>query len=339
MSVARADPLDGGQRAGPGIVVLAACALAAPLVLVDYQLIFVAEILIWGLFALSFGLVYGFGGMLSFAQALFFGAGCYGFNLATFKYSLGTWGAMAMGLAAAVLFAVPTGFIATRVRQHHFLIVTVILSVLTSAVLASGHWRWIAGPYVTRSLPFVPSLPLGPWEFSFGSEVFSFYFTTAFVALAVWLAWRFTSSPFGRALVAIRDNEDRCALIGLNVNFLRWMMFVFAGGIAGLAGTLYVLLARYTNLEFFEWTYSGKAVVAAIVGGASSLAGPFAGMAFYLITTEYLSRYFQQFAILFGLLLLLVVRFAPDGLYVTAARFSREAFNRFTTRRRAGDND
>lgn len=327
------------RRAPTGIAMLVACTLLAPVVLVDYQLIFVAEILIWGLFALSFGLVYGFGGMLSFAQALFFGAGCYGFNLATFKYQLGTWEAMALGLSAAVLFAIPTGFIATRVRQHHFLIVTVILSVLTSAVLASGHWRWIAGPYVTRSLPFVPTVALGPWEFSFGSEVFSFYFTSAVVALAVWLAWRFTSSPFGRALVAIRDNEDRAALIGLNVNFLRWMMFVFAAGIAGLAGTLYVLLARYTNLEFFDWTYSGKAVVAAIVGGASTLAGPFAGMAFYLITIEHLSRYFQQFAILFGLLLLVVVRFAPDGLYVTAARLWRERFGRNTAQPRTRDSD
>lgn len=334
---------DTGLRAWPGLAALAACALLAPLVLVDYQLIFVAEILIWGLFALSFGLVYGFGGMLSFAQALFFGAGCYGFNLATFKYSLGTWPAIGLGLSAAVLFAIPTGFIATRVRQHHFLIVTVILSVLVSAVLASGHWRWIAGPYVTRSLPFVPTVSLGPWEFSFGDEVFSYYFTAFLVAAAVWLAWRLVSSPFGKALVAIRDNEDRAELLGLNVNLLRWMMFVFAAGIAGLAGALYVLLARYTNLEFFDWTYSGKAVVAAILGGAGSLAGPFAGMAFYLVTTEYLSRHFQQFAILFGLLLLLVLRFAPAGLYVTAVRLARDAVSRartqFRLQRHAADGE
>jgi len=310
------------------LLVLAACALAAPLALADYQLVFAAEILVWGLFALSFGLVYGFGGMLSFAQALYFGMGCYGFNLATYKYSLGTWGAIGAGVAAACLFAIPTGYIATRVRRHHFLIVTVILSVLTSAMLASGHWRWIAGPYVTRSLPFVPELSLGPWQFSFGSEVFTFYFTTAAVAAAVWLAWRLVSSPFGRALAAIRDNEARAELVGLNVNLLRWMMFTFAAGVAGLAGTLYVLLARYTNLEFFDWTYSGKAVVAAILGGASSLAGPFAGMAFYLVTTEHLSRYMEQVAIVFGLLLLAVVRFAPEGIYVACARRLREAFER-----------
>lgn len=312
-----------------GPAVLAVAGVAGPLALVDYQLIFVAEILIWGLFALSFGLVYGFGGMLSFAQALYFGAGCYGFNLATFKYGMGTWGALASGVAAAVLFAIPTGYIATRVRQHHFLIVTVILSVLTSAVLTSGHWRWVAGPYVTRSLPFVPAFALGPLEFSFGDEAVAYYFTITLVAVSVCLAWRVVSSPFGRALRAIRDNETRSELIGLDVNFLRWMMFVFAGGIAGLSGTLYVLLARYTNLEFFEWTYSGKAVVAAVLGGAGSLAGPFAGMAFYLVAAEHLSRYFQQFVIIFGVLLLIVIRFAPDGLYVASARWARESWARW----------
>jgi branched-chain amino acid transport system permease protein len=312
----------------PSVLLLLATSLLAPLLLVDYQLIFVAEIAVWGLFALSFGLVYGFGGMLSFAQAIYFGAGCYGFNLATYKFGLGTWGAMGLGTAAAVIFAVPTGYIATRVRQHHFLIVTVILSVLVTAVLTSGHWRWIAGPYITRSLPFVPEVSFGPLTFSYGSELFSYYFTLAVVGLAVWLAARVVASPFGRALKAIRANEQRAELIGLEVNRLRWLMFVFAAGIAGLSGTLYVLLARYTNLEFFEWTYSGKAVVAAVLGGAGSLAGPFAGMAFYLTVTEHLSRYFQQFAILYGVLLLVVLRFAPAGLYVTATRWLADLLSR-----------
>ena len=325
---------DSGAKPSAGVLLLVAAGLLAPLLLVDYQLVFVAEIAVWGLFALSFGLVYGFGGMLSFAQAIYFGAGCYGFNLATFKFGLGTWSAIGLGTAAAVIFALPTGYLATRVRQHHFLIVTVILSVLVTAVLTSGHWRWIAGPYITRSLPFVPEVGFGPLSFSYGSELFSYYFTLALVGLAVGLAARVVESPFGRALKAIRANEQRAELIGLDVNRLRWLMFVFAAGIAGLSGTLYVLLARYTNLEFFEWTYSGKAVVAAVLGGASSLAGPFAGMAFYLTVTEYLSRHFQQFAILYGVLLLVVLRFAPAGLYVTAARWLFDQWNRQAARSR-----
>ena len=297
------------------LAAFAAVMAGLPWILPDYQRVFAAEICIWGLFALSFALVYGYGGMLSFAQAVFFGFGCWGFNLGTFYFGFNIWGAVVCAFLAAALIALPIGYFATRVRQHHFLIVTVIVSVLVLAVLASGHWRWIAGPYVTRSLPAPPEIPLGLATFSFASETTAYYFTVVMVGLALCASWALVRSPFGRALLALKDNEMRAQLIGLNVNFLRWMMFVAAAGVAGYAGSLYALLARYTNLEFFHWTYSGKAVIWAVIGGVQSLFGPFVGAAFYMIANEYLSRYFEQFIVLFGILMLVILRFAPDGLW------------------------
>ena len=157
-----------------GVICLAAFFAVLPWLVPNYQQVFIAEILIWGLFALSFALVFGYGGMLSFAQAVFFGAGCYGFNVGTYYFGFNTWG--------AIFSAVPVGFIATRVRQHHFLIVTIIISVLVTTILASGHWKWIAGPYVTRSLTFVPEVPLGFVTFSFFKEEVAYYFTVVMVA-------------------------------------------------------------------------------------------------------------------------------------------------------------
>ena len=295
-----------------GLIVAAA---ALPWPLPDYLRIFSAEVLIWGLFAMSFAMVYQWGGMLSFAQAVFFGAGCTGFNLAILRFHLNTWGALCMAVLAAVAFALPVGYVATRVRQHHFLIVTVILSVLVSTILSSGHWRWLTGPYVTNALTFVPQVPLGIVTLGFGDELVAYYFTATMVGLAIAVAFLLVRSPFGRALLAIRDNDERAELIGLDVKLLRWMMFVAAAAVAGLSGCLYALLARYTNLEFWDWTYSGRAVVMAILGGTGSLAGPFVGTAFYMITAEWLSRYFEQFMILVGLLLLVMIRWAPQGLW------------------------
>ena len=298
-----------------GIACLAAVLLVLPLMAGDFLRVFIAEILIWGLFAMSFAMVYGYGGMLSFAQAVFFGAGCYGFNLGTFYFHLNTWGAMGSAVVTAMVFAFPVGYIATRVKQHHFLLVTVIISVLITTTFASGHWRWIAGPFVTRSLTFVPELPLAVVTLSFLDTTVTYYFTVAMVGLIFGLSWMLVNSPFGGALVAIRDNERRAQLVGLNVNTLRWMMFVAAAGVAGCSGALYALLARYTSLAFWHWTYSGKAVVMAIVGGAGSLVGPFVGTAFYMIATEHLSRYFEQFIVIFGVIMLLVIRYAPEGLW------------------------
>src|SRR5262245_43086242 len=136
MSTATRPSSDAGKRMLFVVGVLAAGLLFLPLTLAEFQRVFVAEIFIWGLFAMSFALVYGYGGMLSFAQAVFFGAGCYGFNLGTFYYGLNTWGAIISAVVAAIALAAPIGLIATRARSHHFLIVTVIFSVLVYMMLS-----------------------------------------------------------------------------------------------------------------------------------------------------------------------------------------------------------
>ncbi len=91
-------------------------------------------------------------------------------------------------------------------------------------------------------------------------------------------------------------------------------MFVAAAAVAGYGGSLYVLLARYTNLEFFHWSYSGRAVIMAILGGVHTLLGPFVGTAFYMISAEYLSRHMTEFMVVFGVLLLVIIRYAPEGI-------------------------
>jgi branched-chain amino acid transport system permease protein len=317
MTNARRIRIWSGTDRRPWLVLLMAAGIFVllPWFLTEFQRIFVAEIYVWGLFAMSFAIVYGFGGMLSFAQAVFFGAGCYGFNLGTFYFGFNTWGAVICAVIAAIGLAVPIGLIATRARSHHFLIVTVIFSVLVHSILSSGHWRWIAGPYVTRSLTFVPEVSLGVVTLSFQSEIVVYYFTLAIVGLTLGLCTLLVTSPFGRALLAQRDNETRASLIGLNVISLRFTVFVIAAGVAGLSGALYALLARYTNLEFFHWSYSGLAVVMAMIGGVHSLIGPFIGTAIYMLAAEYLSRYFESFVIFVGILLLIVVRYAPMGVW------------------------
>lgn len=294
----------------------------------DFQRSFLAEILVWGVFALSVSLVFGVGGMLSFAQALYFGAGCWGYNVAVFAYGLSGWAPVVAGVGAALAFAIPTGFIATRVRQHHTLIVTIILSVLVSTILASGHWRWIAGPYVTRSLPEAPTLPLGALTIDYADEMSAFLATATLVLGACLLAMLLIRSPFGLALKAVRENETKAAMLGYDVRLLRWLMFVAAAGFAGFAGVLYLMLSRYSNLEFFDWTYSGRAVVMAALGGLGTLIGPFVGTAVYLTAAEHLSRYYEHFMILVGILLLVLVRFMPDGLWGGAIRILSSRFSR-----------
>lgn len=287
--------------------------LVAPVVLPDYQLIFVAELACWGLFAVAFDLVFGYAGMLSFCQALFFGAGAYGVAYAIYFWNAQVWVAIALGLTVALVAALAVGFVAIRVSGHHFLISTIIISVLVYLILESGQWRWITGGYSGRPFP-TPEVPLGVTRLSMQSETVAYYFVVALALLTFAGCARVVRSPLGRAVACIRDNELRARMVGFHVERAKLAIFVIAGGVAGLSGALYSLLFRYTNLSFFEWTLSGKAVVWTVVGGAGTLVGPILGSAVYIVLSEALSGYFRSFPIVFGVVLIVMVIAAPRGI-------------------------
>lgn len=296
----------------PWLVALAGLALA-PAVLPAYHLIFVAELACWGLFAVAFDLVFGYAGMLSFCQALFFGAGAYGVAYAIYFWNAGVWIAIALGVGAALALAVAVGFVAIRVSGHHFLITTIIVSVLVYLVLESGQWRWLTGGYSGRPFP-TPVVDLGVARLSMQSEVVAYYFVVTLALAAFAGCVRLVRSPLGRAVACIRENELRARVVGFHVERARLAIFAAAGAVAGVSGALYSLLFRYTNLSFFEWTLSGKAVVWTVVGGAGTLVGPVLGTALYIVTAEVLSGYFRSFPIVFGILLIVTVIAAPRGV-------------------------
>lgn len=301
-----------GRRLWLWLALLAGLTLA-PLALPDYHLVFVAELACWGLFGVAFDLVFGYGGMLSFCQALFFGAGAYGVAYAIYFWQAGVWTAIGLGVAAAMILALAVGFVAIRVSGHHFLITTIIVSVLVYLILESGQWRWLTGGYSGRPFP-TPEVDLGAWRGSMQSETVAYYFVVSLAAAAFAACARLVRSPLGRAVACVRENELRARIIGFDVERARLAMFVAAGGVAGLSGALYSLLFRYTNLSFFEWTLSGKAVVWTVVGGAGTLVGPVLGAALYIVVSELLSGYFRSFPIVFGVVLIAMVVAAPRGV-------------------------
>src|SRR5581483_3782665 len=140
----------------PVLLAVLAALLAVPAVLTPYYRIVVAEVLVWGLFGMAFDLLFGYTGMLSFGQALFFGAGAYGAAFAIFRLGAGLWGSLAFALLVATGFAAAVGFFAVRVSGHYFLVLTITVSVLVFLVLESGHWRWITGGYSGRPFPAPP---------------------------------------------------------------------------------------------------------------------------------------------------------------------------------------
>jgi branched-chain amino acid transport system permease protein len=125
---------------------------------------------------------------------------------------------------------------------------------------------------------------------------------------------RLIASPLGKAFLAIRDNDVRASLIGLNVYLLRLVAFVLAGFLAGVAGALFAFFGRYASASYMFYHVSGEAVVWAIVGGAGTLLGPLVGTSIFIVVREVVSTHWEHHALIVGVVAILVVVFAPKGI-------------------------
>ena len=272
----------------------------------------IAEILIWSLFAASVNLLFGYVGLLSFGQALFFGFGMYGVAIGVDKLGLGFWPALGLGVAAPVAMAFVAGVFAVRLTWHYFAIITVVFSLifyflaLTLKPLTGGD------DGISFSLP--ATFKFGGSEWGFGNETFQYFFILATVVLCLYAMRRLLGSPLGKAFMAIRDNDVRASLIGLNVYWLRLIAFVIAGFLAGLSGALFAFFGRYASASYMFYHVSGEAVVWTIVGGAGTLFGPLVGTALFIVIREVVSTQWQHHALIVGTVAILIVIYAPRGV-------------------------
>jgi branched-chain amino acid transport system permease protein len=283
-----------------------------PIVLNAFWVNILTEILIWSLFAASVNLLFGYTGLLSFGQALFFGMGAYGvaFGLDTFGMSF--WPAFLLGVAAATVTAAVTGIFAVRLTWSYFTIITVVFS-LIFYLFAVGR-KDITNGDDGMAFRIPPVVKLGGWEPTLLDLTFQYYFVLLVVAIFFLLLWMVLRSPLGYAFMAIRENDQRASLVGLNPYRIRYYSFVLAGLLAGIAGVLFALFSRYTTAQYMFWTVSGEGVVWVVIGGAGTLLGPALGTALLIILREELSVYWEHFLILVGIIVIITVIFEPAGL-------------------------
>ena len=272
----------------------------------------IAEILIWSLFAASVNLLFGYVGLLSFGQALYFGFGMYGVAIGIQDLHLSFWPAFGLGIVASMAMALITGIFAVRLTWHYFAIITVVFSLIFYFLALSNKWLTGGDDGINFTLP--PTFNIGGFSKSFTDSTFQYFFILATVAFCFWLMQRLIASPLGKALVAIRDNDVRASLIGLNVYLLRLIAFVLAGFLAGVAGALFAFFGRYASASYMFYHVSGEAVVWAIVGGAGTLLGPVVGTTLFIVVREVVSTHWEHHSLIVGAVAILVVIFAPKGV-------------------------
>jgi branched-chain amino acid transport system permease protein len=275
------------------------------------------QILVYGLFALGFNLLYGYTGLLSFGHAAYWGLGAYGTGIVLAKFGwTSLWAALVVGVLAAGLGGAFVGFFALRRRGIYFAMLTLAFAQLFYFI--AFHLADLTGG--DDGLRGIPQLPLGilAWSVPLKSPLAFHYFALVIAALAVAGLRRVLASPFGAVLAAIRENGDRATACGYDVTRARHVSFVFSALITGLAGGLDALRLSVVPVEAMFWSTSGQVVIMTLLGGAGTFFGPFVGAATFLLLGDRLSLVLvDSWPIVIGAVFMTFVLFLPKGIWGT----------------------
>ena len=271
-----------------------------------------SRVLVLALAAMSLNFLLGFTGVLSFGHAAYFGLGAYGVGL-TLKYLVpSTLAGMALGVITGTVAAAIIGALIVRLRGIYFAMVTIAFG----QVFYFIAYRWNSVTGGDDGLSGWQRLPidLGPLRFDIlGSDTAFYYLVLVCFASAVGIMAALLRSPFGRTLLAIRENERRARFLGIPVERHIWLSWVISCVFVSLAGTLYALLNNFADPHDLRWDQSGDFVIMAVLGGMRAFWGPLIGAAIFVVLQDYISSETANWMSFIGLFFVLVVLFFPRG--------------------------
>ena len=274
------------------------------------------QILVFGLFALGFNLLYGYTGLLSFGHAAYYGLGAYGTGLALAKLKVASlWPALGLGLATAVVGGALAGFFCLRRRGIYFAMLTLAFSQMLYFI-AFHAAELTGGDDGLRGIPLHP-LTLPGLSISLRNPIAFYYFAYVLVVLAVAGLRRILDSPFGAVLGAIRENSDRAVACGYDINRVKLLSFAFSAAFTGLAGALDALRLTVVPVESLYYSTSAQVVIMTLLGGAGTFFGPFVGAATFLVLEDRLSIFTESWQLVIGVIFMAFVLFLPKGIWGT----------------------
>jgi branched-chain amino acid transport system permease protein len=326
----RASPGSSGRRRFHGVFGAPAAALAAaaalvavpPHVLSEYALLMLSAALVFSIACLGLNLLFGTTGLLPLGHATFFGLGAYA---GAFLYRFGPLESLELylgvGVAGTAAAAALIGFFCVRATRMHFAILSLGFAQLVHALFINGT---VFQPFggLGKGLYllgggglYIPRFAILGVEYAGPDFTAAYYRVIALSFLgAAALLWRVGRSPFGMALRAIRDNDERAAQIGIPVRRFRYQAFALSGAVVGLAGALYGQLSRQVTPDQLDWLFSAKLVLMTVLGGSRDFLGPVLGAFAFVALDEAAAAAPVPRGLAMGLGLIAVVLAVPRGL-------------------------
>jgi branched-chain amino acid transport system permease protein len=297
------------------LIIIWAVLLAVPiwLPLVGGYTALAGRVLVLGLAAMSFNILLGFTGVMSFGHAAYFGLGAYGAGLTLKFLTPSTPLAILMGTLLGGVLGALFGLLIVRRRGVYFAMVTVAFGQVAFYVAYS--WNDLTGGYDgLRGFSRAP-INLGLTTIDIANNGTAFYYFLLFVfAVAAALQGLLLASPFGRTLLAIRENERRARFLGIPIERHIWVSFSISCAFTALAGSLYALLNNFADPMGLHYSLSGEIVIMTVMGGMRAFWGPLLGAAVFVVLQDYISSMTVNWMSFIGLIFVLVVLFFPRGL-------------------------
>jgi branched-chain amino acid transport system permease protein len=257
--------------------------------------------------ALGLNLLFGYTGQISLAHASFFAIGAYTSTLLEVNTGLSFWLSTPMGILMAALIGIIVGIPTLRLRDHYLALATLSFCMVTQLFLVN-----------TKDLTGGSEGVMGirnPAFFGYVLKGTPYYYLVLILTLLIFIVIRnLVNSRVGLALETIRENEEAAASLGVNILYYKVMVFALAAGFAALAGSLYAHQALFISPETFGIMLSIEVLIIVVVGGLATNEGAVIGAIVMTLLPEFLYKFEEHRLLVYGVIMLLIVIFAPKGI-------------------------
>jgi branched-chain amino acid transport system permease protein len=271
------------------------------------------NILIFGLYAVGFNLLFGYTGLLSFGHASFLGVGSYLAGISIVQAGVPWWLAIVIGVVSSAFAGAVIGYLAIRTRGIYFSMVTLALGQIVYYAFYKAE-DITGGENGLRGVK-VDVINFFGWQLNFLNPTTKYYVILIFVVLALWFVSRLLNSPFGAVMETIRENDKRSSACGYDVAKSKWLVFVISAAVCGLAGALRALHLSIVPIDSLHYLQSGQAVMMCLLGGMGTFFGPFVGAAVFLLLEDVVTNTTRYWMSVVGIIFMFFVLFFPKGIW------------------------